>query len=237
MDVIILAAGSSNRMGKIREPNKVYMNILGHPAIMYPIFSFKQSVNKCRILVVYNKDNYDYVRELFDRYRFDVKLIEGGSQRQESVYKALKFVKSEKVLIHDGARVCVDVEIIQNVLDGLENSNAVIPVIKATNTLKQVKNGIVEKTINREEIYEVQTPQGFKTELLIKAYELIKKNKVNITDDASAMEYYEKEVSIVEGKRENIKLTTKIDYMLAKAIIYKRLNESKTNNFLDNMRR
>jgi 2-C-methyl-D-erythritol 4-phosphate cytidylyltransferase len=236
MDVIILAAGSSERMGKIKEKNKVFMNIFGHPGIMYPIFNFAKNPHTKRIMVVYNPDQKEDIESIFRIYNFNVKFIEGGMTRSESVFNALKYVESDKVLIHDGARICIDSKTIKNVINGLEKYNAVIPGIKSTNTLKYIKNNIVQKTIDRNTVYQIQTPQGFKSKLLLKAIEPIIKNKVNITDDASAMEKIGEKVLVVSGNQENIKLTTQIDYMVSKAILYKRIKE-KTENFLDKMRR
>jgi 2-C-methyl-D-erythritol 4-phosphate cytidylyltransferase len=236
MDVIILAAGTSKRMGKIREKNKVFMNIFGHPGIMYPIFNFKQNSEIKRIIVAYNPDQYEDIKSIFEPYKFDIEFVKGGKTRTESVLNAIKHVSSEKVLIHDGARICVDIQTIENVIKGLKEYNAVIPGIKAVNTLKYVKNNIVQETIDRSLIYQIQTPQGFDTKLLMTAIEPMVKNNVNITDDATAMEKIGEKVLVVDGNPENIKLTTQIDYMVSKAILYKRIKE-KTENFLDKMRR
>jgi 2-C-methyl-D-erythritol 4-phosphate cytidylyltransferase len=172
MDVIILGAGKSSRMGKIRDRNKVYMNIFGHPAIMYPIFifsQFKEIIENGKIIITYCKGQYEHAKNIFNSYKFNVELVEGGDSRQESVYNALKHAKSDKVLIHDGARVCVSKKIVKNMIDTLNNHDAVVVGIKATDTLKRIEDGIVKETLNREKIYKIQTPQGFKTKLIIEA--------------------------------------------------------------------
>ncbi len=237
MDVIILAAGSSTRMGKLKEKNKVFMNILGHPAIMYPVFLFTQAIKNGEIFIVYKEEQYDFIKDLFSKYKVNVKFVNGGNERFDSVYNALKHVKSDKVLIHDGARVCVDLKVIQNVIDALNDHDAVVPAIKSKNTLKYIEGNFVKETLDRSKVYQIQTPQGFKTSLLIKAIELIKEKGVNITDDASAVEYAGEKVYVVQGNEENLKITSNIDYMLSKAILYKRLNDKKTINFLDTIRR
>ncbi len=236
MDIVILAAGSSKRMGKIKEKNKVFMNIFGHPGIMYSIFNFTLNVETEKIIVVYNPEQYEKIKSIFKAYKFNVEFVKGGRTRTESVFNAIKHVSSEKVLIHDGARICIDPQTIENVINGLKKYNAVIPGIKAVNTLKYVKDNIVQKTVDRSLVYQIQTPQGFNRNLLMNAIEPIVKNNVNITDDATAMEKIGEKVLVVKGSPENIKLTTQIDYMVAKAILYKRIKE-KTENFLDKMRR
>ena len=145
----------------------------------------------------------------------------GGEERYLSVANGLEYITSDYVLVHDGARPVIDNDLVHNILDELENFPVVSLGIKSSNTLKEVKNGNVIRTIPREDVYEMQTPQGAQTNILKSALAKVKKNDY-ITDDLMAIEKYTNIVpKIIEGKRSNIKLTTKedvelIEYYLSK---------------------
>ena len=147
-----------------------------------------------------------------------VKIIQGGSTRQKSVYNALKVVKYGYVLIHDGARPLVTNDIIKNTIDSTVKYGAVSVMTKTTDTIKEVdENGRIIKTIDRSKLYNTQTPQGFKTDLIKSAHEKLKDG--SYTDDASMLEKLNVPVYIVNGSYTNIKITVKNDLDFAKIYI------------------
>ena len=140
-----------------------------------------------------------------------IEYVVGGVTRQESVYNGLKYVNSDYVLIHDGARPNYSMKLVNNILEKLETYNAVIPALKVVDTIKEVKNNIVVKTINREVLRSVQTPQGFKTSLIVKVHELAQNNEY--TDDSSMVENLSNEiVYVVDGEKNNYKYTEREDF-------------------------
>ena len=135
----------------------------------------------------------------------------GGKERQDSVYEGLKKVTEDHVLIHDGARPYLSKDVINRILVGLEEHDAILPMVKCKDTIKRVINNKVIETLKREELYQAQTPQSFQTDLIKKAYQKAIETNANVTDDASCVELLGGEVYIVEGDYNNIKITTKED--------------------------
>ncbi len=145
------------------------------------------------------------------------KIVFAGSERKYSVLNGLKAIEHEvnendKILIHDGVRPFLSNKLISNLLNELEISDCVVPVIKLEDTIKEVENGIVVKTVNRDKLVRVQTPQGFKGKLLRIFFDYAIKD-INFTDDASIFEVAGINIRIIEGEKRNIKITTKEDIM------------------------
>ena len=148
----------------------------------------------------------------------EIKIIEGGSTRQESVYKALQKVTSDFVIIHDGARPIITKEIISEVIEKTKNLGAVSVMTKTTDTIKEVdENGKIIRTIDRSKLYNTQTPQAFKTSTIKEVHEKLKGK--SYTDDCSMLEEFGENVYIVEGSPKNIKITSKSDLDFAKIYI------------------
>lgn len=137
---------------------------------------------------------------------------EGGKNRYDSVMNGLKLVESEYVLVHDGARPFVNKEDIDALKATLINEDAAILVSKTVDTIKIVEDGYIKETPDRSKLYNALTPQGFKTEVLRKAYAEV--SLEGITDDASVLEKTGRKVRIVEGDVRNIKLTNEADFHL-----------------------
>ena len=216
--VIVVAGGSSTRMGQ----NKLLITVGGIPVLARTLKAFQQCDAVSNIILVAAKDTVLEYQKLCDNYMISkvTDIVEGGSNRQESVLNGIKQLKSddELVLIHDAARPMVNQEIITRVIDGLNEFNAVIPVVKVKDTIKQIdSNGVVVKTVNRENLVQVQTPQGVKVKEYLCAIE--GKDLNNFTDDASIFEAVDEMVLTVEGDYKNIKITTPEDVLVAEAFL------------------
>jgi 2-C-methyl-D-erythritol 4-phosphate cytidylyltransferase len=157
-----------------------------------------------------------------------VKLCLGGAERFETVAKALELLKEdiELVAIHDAVRCCLKDEWVDEVFRIADKTGAAMLACPVVATLKKVENGKIVKTVDRTGLYEAQTPQVFKKEMLKKAYaNLDKLDKSKISDDAQLVEALDYEVSIVETDTSNIKITNKADIVIAEAIIKSRAKE------------
>lgn len=203
---IVLASGSSRRASI--GYNKIFYKIDNVPVINLACKNFINDDECEQIIITYSNDEIVKLKELFNSSK--IIYIKGGLTRQESVKNALNAVKSEYVLIHDGARPFVSNDLINRLVKELESKNAIIPVINVTDTIKVIKENKVVKTLNRDELKIVQTPQAFKTTLIKKAHE---KATRTYFDDASLIEEVLKEdVYVIDGERDNIKLTYKEDF-------------------------
>src|SRR5690606_5947261 len=154
------------------------------------------------------------MEDLVRSYKFmKVKaIVKGGRERQESVYEGLKRIKEECiVLVHDGARPFVRIEHIQKLVQVTSEKSAAILAVPVKDTIKRAKDGIVQETFDRSELWSIQTPQAFKLSLLKEAYEKAEMDGFTGTDDASLVERIGHHVEIVEGDYNNIKITTKED--------------------------
>lgn len=220
LPVIIVAAGSSSRMGG---QNKQFLELGGIPVIARTLLAFENSdVIKNIILVVRAEDVFS-LQMLAEKYGISKlsDIVCGAGSRQESVLKGFARLSKEEtaVLIHDGARPLVTKEIISSVAAALENHSAVTCAVKVKDTIKEIdKDGKVTKTLNRENLVAVQTPQGVNTENYLAAIEKLGDIK-NFTDDTSIMEAAGYDVFTVEGSYKNIKITTPEDIPAAESFL------------------
>ena len=203
-DIIIPSAGTGSRVGATK--NKLLLDIGGECVIERTVRRFFNKPYVHNIILVCSSDDLDEFRCLFGD---SVLYCIGGATRRDSVVNALSMVTTQKVLVHDGARPYLSDTLIDRIIDGLSAYDAVIPALVATDTMKVVDKGVVQSTPSRDTLYSVQTPQGFDTKKLLKAYEIA---PLTVTDDASAYEYVG-EVYTVEGDRDNIKLTYLEDFL------------------------
>jgi len=155
--------------------------------------------------------------------RLDLSVVAGGEDRQGSVFNALSHIKdlAEFVLVHDAARPCCSPELIRAVVAEAQSSGAAILAEKCSATVKlsDSSNTVVERTIDRDRVWLAQTPQVFKTSLLLKAYQVAEETGFKGTDESSLVENLGEKVSLVEGSSLNIKLTTKEDLRLVEQLI------------------
>lgn len=223
---IIVAAGKGTRMRSAAAVSKQYIEIMGKPIILRTIEKFAESEAVDEIVVVLAKDDEAYFRENIlskIKSKKTVNIAYGGKERFESSINGIKATSqdSETILIHDGVRPFVKISEIERVSIRAKETGAAVLAVKAKDTVKLVADGIVESTPDRENVYLIQTPQGFSRKLLIAAYEdLLNSKEIFMpTDDASVVERYGARVSVVEGSYENIKITTVPDIAFAEAIL------------------
>jgi 2-C-methyl-D-erythritol 4-phosphate cytidylyltransferase len=138
-----------------------------------------------------------------------VAIVEGGNERQDSVFNALQELPedSEWVVVHDGVRPLVSLELIEETWKAALRCGAAIAAVPATDTVKQVQDGLVTGTLPRHQVWLVQTPQVFRKDLLLRAYQVGREQGVQATDDASLVEALGHPVAVVPGERANIKVT------------------------------
>ena len=211
--VIITAGGTSSRYGT---SNKLLEKINNLTVIEETVNKFIDFEQITEIIISANSGIIDVLNNIFNNHKINI--IEGGSTRQKSVYNALKCVNNPYVLIHDGARPLITKDIIQNTMETTVKYNAVSVMTKTTDTIKEVDDtGRIIRTIDRSKLYNTQTPQGFKTSLIVDAHEKLKDG--NYTDDCSMLEELNIPVYIVNGDYTNIKITVKNDLDFAKIYI------------------
>lgn len=206
---ILLAAGSGVRSSL--SYNKILYEIGNKPMILIAANNFLADDECEKLIVVYNEKDLNTLQQLFKEYR-KVCFVSGGRTRQESTANGLDKVDSEYVLIHDGARPYFSKDLLERIKNKLESVDAVIPALQMTDTIKRVINGVVVETLNRNELFSVQTPQGFKTKIIKEAHNL-KNENIEYTDDGMLVEKLtSSKVYVVDGEKENIKYTTKEDF-------------------------
>ena len=209
---IIVAAGKGTRLGGIK---KQFLEIEGKSVLRRSVEKFVEA-GICDIVVSTISEDLNFVEEMFSDLKDIVRVVGGGATRQQSVMNAFN-VCSEGgiVLIHDAARPFVKVEDIKNIINMTEKTGAAALAILSTDTVKFVENNLIKYTLDRNKIYLVQTPQAFSKELYRKA---LKKVDGDYTDDCQLIEKIGVDVTIVEGSRNNIKITTPEDLEYAKIL-------------------
>lgn len=217
--VIIPSAGSGKRMGQSQK--KQFLNLEGLPIVIRTLQAFEGFDEITKVFLVTAQEDMSEMNHLIKQYKFDyeVACLCGGKERQDSVYNALVHVDTSYVMVHDGARPFVSKDIIQRHIEAIKTKAAVITAIKVKDTIKEVRDHEVTKTLNREFLVQVQTPQSFETPLLKAAYDFAKEKKLVVTDDASVVEAYGAKVWVEEGSSLNIKVTLAEDLLLGSYII------------------
>jgi len=215
--VIIVAGGKGLRMGG--EIPKQFLPIGGKPVLMRTIDAFYTYDASIHVILVLPVGQQSYWKELCSTYEFDLPhdIADGGETRFHSVKNGLALVKGEGIVgVHDGVRPFVSQEVITRCYSEAKVKNAVIPVIGVVETVRRL-DGENSVTVPRDQYKLVQTPQVFDVALLQKAYN--QEFTEMFTDDASVVEALGERVHLVEGNRENIKLTTPFDLKLAEMLI------------------
>jgi len=232
---IVLAAGSGSRMKS--SVKKQYLLLDGKPVLWYSLQAFEQCPRIDEVVLVCGEQERDWCRtEIVKRYGFTKinRIVAGGKERYHSVYEGLKALTDcDYVLIHDGARPFADRELLNRILDDLPQSRASVAAVPVKDTIKLGGgDGYVERTLPRERLWSVQTPQSFEYSLIRGAYDAVMREKPSglvITDDAMVAEYAGIPVKLIEGSYDNIKLTTPADLYLAEEILRKRAAEKIKN--------
>ncbi|MDL2289879.1 2-C-methyl-D-erythritol 4-phosphate cytidylyltransferase [Paludibacteraceae bacterium OttesenSCG-928-F17] len=215
--VIIVAGGQGSRMNS--DIPKQFIEIKGQPVLMHTIERFSAYDNDISIILVLPENQIDYWEKLCKGKDFSIphQITKGGETRFHSVKNGLILAENtDLIAVHDGVRPFVSIETIARCFDVAEKQQAVIPVVDSVDSLRKV-TGSGNEACNRSQYKLVQTPQIFNAELLQKAYE--QEYDAVFTDDASVVEKLGYSIHLVEGNRENIKITTAFDLKLAECLI------------------
>ena len=215
---IILAGGSGSRMGA--GCNKVLLTLGGEPVIQRSIRAFEGLVDG--VVLVSREEDISAMGAMLAKSGLSAVVVAGGATRQESVWNGLCALPEgvEHVLIHDGARCLVDAETIRRCKASVEVHGTGVAAVPVVDTIKQVDaDGIVAATPDRSSLMAVQTPQGFRLPLIMKAHEAARQAGFTGTDDASLVERIGHPVRLTQGNRRNIKLTTPEDINMAEAFL------------------
>lgn len=214
--VIIVAGGKGLRMGS--DIPKQFLPIGGKPVLMRTLERFREYSEALQIILVLPKAQQDYWHQLCEEYHFNVEymLADGGETRFHSVQNGLALVPDDAhgvVGVHDGVRPFPSVDVIHNCYETARSAKAVIPVVPVVETLRHITEG----TKPRGDYRLVQTPQCFDIQLLKAANE--QPYNDGFTDDASVVEAFGFDITLVEGNRENIKITTPYDLKIAEVLL------------------
>lgn len=214
---VIVAGGSGNRMQT--ETPKQFLLLKNLPVLMHTIKAFAQSDTQPKILLVLNKEQQGYWRRLCEEFNFRIPhdVIDGGTERFYSVKNAIDRIDDDSfVAIHDAVRPLVSKALIDNCFQRAKAIGNVIAAVQSSDSVRMLRD---EKStaLRRDEIYLVQTPQTFSLKILKAAYQQAFTS--NFTDDASVVEALNEEINIIEGERNNIKITYPIDLELAELLL------------------
>ncbi len=220
---LIVAAGKGRRMrGRVK---KQFISLKGIPLLFYTLKAFEEFEGVENIYLVLEEGDFEYcMGEIIQKYGIKKvsQLVPGGERRQDSVWNGLKAMEGhcDMVIVHDGARPFVSPEILKRLMAAMKDAQAVVTAIPALDTMKRVdEKGIVVDTLQRETLFHIQTPQGFRYDLIHEAYKRAFKEGIEGTDDASFVERMGMPVKVIEGSSFNIKITTPEDIALAHYIL------------------
>ncbi len=220
---IVPAAGLGVRMGKT-QPRKQYMELAGRPLLEWTLNALSSHKSVGRIILVVPPDDLANVRTAYMDAPKHPKLdavIEGGAKRADSVRQGLMEASSEWVLIHDGVRPFVSADLIQKTIDSAMKHGAAAAAIPIRDTVKRKNADYLAESVDRNSLMLVQTPQVFRRDDILNAFEKMKNEKMDWTDETSIMEKAGMRVAWVMGEPENIKVTTSEDFRLAERIMGK----------------
>lgn len=234
ISAIIVAAGRGLRFlkqkkssGKQSRVLKQFVLLKGIPVFIRSLKPFENCSLIDEIVFVAPKGKKDYCKKIILKNGFKKisKIVEGGDRRQDSVLNGLMSIESKSsdiVLVHDGARPFVEEVLIKNCIAAVKKYGAAVVGMPMTDTIKQVQKGFVTKTLDRNVLYSVQTPQGFRYGIFLKAYKLANKYRIFASDDTYIVEKSGVSVKIVEGSAGNIKITTPMDLLNAENMLGKK---------------
>lgn len=223
---LIAAAGQGKRMGAGK--NKQYLELGGCPVLARTLEVFEHCPQIDQVIVVASAGEEEFCRgEVIERYGIKKvsAVITGGPERQDSIYNGLKSLPrdTEIVVIHDGARPLVTEAMIVASIEAAKKYGGAVIAVKSKDTIKSAtKEDMVNVTLDRSLLWNVQTPQTFHYEIVMDAYKSAKEAVFKGTDDASLVEMAGKQVKLVHGSYENLKITTPEDLVIAEIILNKR---------------
>jgi len=210
---VIVGGGKGTRAGS--RINKIFFEIAGKTILERTIDAFQNNEEIDRIIIVTGKDDIDLARQIADSKTKVVKIVEGGRKRQESVYNGIMAIENavddDIVVVHNAANPLVDDETIIRTVEAARKYGCSAAGIRAKDTVKEEKGGFVGKTLDRDRIWLMQTPQSMKYRAGIKAFEKAFSDGYQGTDEAAVLEHAGFRVRLVESNKENTKVTFKED--------------------------
>ena len=223
---IFPAAGQSKRMNLNSSINKNFLNIEGKPLIVHTLLTFSQSTTIDNLIVAVSPNEMYIFRKMVEGVKNlkPLQIVAGGSERQYSIANALKVLSDDTdiVLVHDAARPLVSIKTIDEVVEAAKVYGGAIAAVPVKDTIKVVDTeSFVTDTPPRASLVAVQTPQGFKRDILLKAYAQAEHDNFLGTDDASLVERIGVKVKVVMSDYRNIKITTPEDILIAKTFFNK----------------
>jgi 2-C-methyl-D-erythritol 4-phosphate cytidylyltransferase len=220
---IIPAGGQGTRMGGTVP--KQFRTLKGKPILHYTLKTLHESGLIDSLVLVVPEKELEHARADWLEHPVIVKqVVTGGEKRQDSVFNGYQALPADTdiVLVHDGVRPFLSKEMIQETINVAEKFGAAITAIPVNDTIKQVdSSGKVERTVDREGLWRVQTPQAFRYDLLGEAFRNAQKDSFYGTDEGALIEYLGQEVRVVEGSEWNLKITRPEDMVLGESIVAK----------------
>ncbi len=231
---IVPAAGSGIRFGIKR--NKPLFTFAGKPLLIWPLQVLQEVIEIKEIVPVVKHEDIKTTHDLIEQYQITKvrKIILGGQERQDSVYNGLKSINPDTnlVLIHDGARPLIENSLVKKMISCLmltqSEIDGIVAGVPIKDTVKEIKrelsgdnieNIFVQKTLKRELLWAIQTPQLFLYDKIMSAYEKSKKNNLYATDDSALLERCGGRIRLIMGSYKNIKITTPEDIKVAEALL------------------
>lgn len=229
MNIAVIFAGGVGKRMKTNGVPKQFLEVYGKPILIYTLEKFENNQNVDAIIISCLEEKIDYCKKLVDKYDISKvrAIVKGGKTGQESIYNGLRAAEqiseSDKdiVLIHDGVRPLIDDEIIDNNIKCVKENGSAITCVECKETVVILDdNDNIKDVTDRNKSRLARAPQSFYLYDILNAHKkALEDGKTNVIDSCTLMRMYGKEVSIVIGKSENIKITTPDDYYMFKAML------------------
>ena len=231
---IVPSAGLGRRFGS--DANKPFQILRGKPLVVWALETLESVDAIEEIIPVLRKEDVERGIEVFRSYNISKtkRVAAGGKERQDSVYNGLKLIGDKNciVLIHDGVRPFIEKDLIEKVIKellkggkgGLKSFDGVVLGVPVKDTIKEAGSGIIRRTIKRDSLWAIQTPQVFPYKKISAAYKKSIKEGFYSTDDAALMERYGGKIKVIMGSYSNIKITTPDDLIFAEYLLSKKVN-------------
>ncbi len=221
---VIVAGGKGQRMGNAIP--KQFLPLAGKPVLYYTLKAFIDAYADIKLVLVLPHDQLSYAQMVLQAFpeRIDMAIVQGGETRFHSVQNGLKAVSGNSVIfVHDGVRPLASAELIRRCYEQAIENGSAIPAIAVADSMRIV-DGDNSQPVDRQNMRSIQTPQTFRADILLPAFE--QGYKEEFTDEATVVEAYGEEVYLVEGEKSNIKLTTPEDMLVAETILKSRMEHA-----------
>lgn len=221
--VVLPAAGSGKRMGAGQ--NKLFLKLRSIPILIHTLRVFEQDSTCTEIWLAVKPEERETIQRMLEEFNITkVKgMPNGGAERQHSVKACVQAsVGANLILVHDAARPFIEPKVIKELTKCASETGAAIAGVKAKDTMKKVHNGMIEETIDRDQLWMIQTPQAFRYDILATAHKQAEQDEFLGTDESMLVERLGLPVHIVESTYDNVKMTTQEDLLIGEAILQKR---------------